>query len=44
MFDKFFMYHPEMNEALQKFQAQTKAAYDFWLDVMADTVKMYKAK
>lgn len=44
MFDYFNIPHPELNKAVQQLQAQMKKAFDFWVDVTIDTIKMCKTK
>ena len=34
----------ELNKTYQQVEGWAKAAYDFWLDVAIDTVKMMKTK
>jgi hypothetical protein len=34
----------ELNKTYQQTEKYLKDAYNFWLDVLADTIKTYKAK
>ena len=34
----------ELNKTYQQVEGYAKQAYDFWLDIVIDTIKMYKAK
>lgn len=34
----------ELNKTYQQVEGWVKAAYDFWIDVAIDTIKMYKTK
>ena len=34
----------ELNKTYQQVEGAIKSAYNFWLDVLADTIKTYKAK
>jgi hypothetical protein len=44
MFDYSNLSSPEFNKAIEQFQSQMKKAFDFWVDVTVDTIKMYKTK
>jgi hypothetical protein len=44
MFDYFNTSYPELNKTVQQLQDQMKKAFDFWVDVTVDTIKMYKTK
>ena len=43
MYD-FFNKPIELNKTYQQVEGAIKAGYNFWLDVLADTIKMYKTK
>jgi len=34
----------ELNKTYQQVEGHLKSAYDFWLDVVVDTLKLYKTK
>jgi hypothetical protein len=34
----------ELNKTYQQIEGYIKQAYDFWIDIAIDTIKMYKAK
>jgi hypothetical protein len=34
----------ELNKTYQQVEGAIKSGYNFWLDVVADTLKMYKTK
>ena len=34
----------ELDRTYQQVEGYTKQAFNFWLDIIADTIKMYKTK
>ena len=43
MYD-FFNKPIELNKTYQQVEGAIKSGYNFWLDVVADAIKMYKTK
>ena len=43
MYD-FFNKPIELNKTYQQVEGAIKASYNFWIDVVADTIKLYKSK
>jgi hypothetical protein len=44
MYTEFEKQQKEVTKQFEEVAKRTKQAYEFWIDVIADTLKMYKTK